>query len=85
MSLAEKEGFIRDTCIGKVELGSGIAGFGSLDRSMGCVDGLVRMDAVGDPRWGSCTGVSSRFKVERVDWDVLVYRSILEIKVSKDS
>jgi hypothetical protein len=50
MSLAEKEGFIRATCVGKVALGIGTAGFGSLERSIGCVDGLVRMDAVGDPR-----------------------------------
>ena len=77
MSLAEKDGFIRATCAGRVAPGIGIAGFGSLGRSIGCVDGLVRMDVDGDPGWGSCTGVSGRFEVERVDWDGLVYRSIL--------
>lgn len=66
MSLAEKEGFIREG-VGKVTLEIGIAGFGSLERSAGCADGLVRMDAVGDPCFASCTGVSGRFEVERVD------------------
>lgn len=83
ISLAENEGFIRVTCAGSAALGIGIAGFGSLERSIGCADGLVSMDAVGDPGRGNCPGVSSKFEVERVDWDVLVYRSILEIKVSK--
>jgi hypothetical protein len=67
MSLAEKEGFIRVTCGGKVALGIGIAGFGSFERSMGSADGLVRMDAVGDAALASCSGVSGRFEVERVD------------------
>jgi hypothetical protein len=49
MSLTENEEFIRTTCAGKVALGIGIAGFGSLERSMGCADGLLRMDADGDP------------------------------------
>lgn len=51
MSLVEKEEFIRATCAGRVAPGIGIAEFGSLERSMGCIDGLVRMDVVGDPGW----------------------------------
>ena len=85
ISLVENEGFIRATCAGSAALGIGIAGFGSLERSIGCADGLVSMDAVVDPGRGNCTGVSGKFEVERVDWDVFVYRSILEIKVSKNS
>lgn len=79
ISFAEKDGFMRASCAGKVAAWVGIAGFGRFVRSGRKAEGLVRIDAVGEPGWSvDWEGVEGmRFEVESAECEDPVYRSIL--------